>query len=387
MEDKIKVLVVDDSLFMRQALTKILTTEDITVIGVAKNGKEGVEKVKELKPDVVTMDIEMPVMTGIEALKIIMNENPVPVLMISTLTTEGADATIDALSLGAVDFIGKKPAFKEMEGLKDEIISKIRVIGSNSNLKNRIIRKRLLQQMGKTEKDEHETKPTLPSRLRRNIQTEGDAYYVTGRKRPSPDSIKAIGIGISTGGPMSLTEVLLRLPPQIPVPLLIAQHMPPFFTKSLAARLNSLSHINVHEAQDNEKALPGHAYLAPGGMQMLLNKKMKINISIKPENSLYKPSVNVMFKSIVESVGSGMVAFIMTGMGNDGVEGLIKLQQNGGFAIAQDVNTCVVGGMPKSALEAKVIDEIQPLNNIAETIAGLFGLKALEPKIIPKTFF
>jgi two-component system chemotaxis response regulator CheB len=202
MDKKIKLLIVDDSIFMRQALAKIFSEPDIEVVGLARNGKEAVQMASELSPDIITMDIEMPVMNGLEALREIMKTNPIPVLMVSTLTSEGAEATMEALSLGAVDFVTKKSNFTEMGSLKDELLNKVRNIASNSDIKNRLIRKRLLQKLQETQKARPSTEASTL------VAPAVESHYeILQRKRPLPNEIDVVGIGISTGGPAALQEV------------------------------------------------------------------------------------------------------------------------------------------------------------------------------------
>lgn len=359
---KIKLLIVDDSVFMRQALSKIFSQPDIEIVGLARNGKEAVQMAAELSPDVITMDIEMPVMNGLDALREIMKSNPVPVLMVSTLTSEGADATLEALSLGAVDFITKKNNFTEMGSLKDELLEKVRNIAHNSEVKNRLIRRRLLQRF-----QESKPKVVLPKETPTGSSTQ---FELLSRQKPRPEEIDVVGIGISTGGPAALQEVFSQLPGSLPFPILIVQHMPPLFTKSLANRLNSLSNVNVKEAENMDTLQDGWAYIAPGGMQMTVNRQGRIVISTEP-NTLFKPSADVMFKSVAEIFGSHSVGIIMTGMGNDGTEGLRLISEKGGYVIAQSPDSCVVAGMPGSVINAKIANEIVPLKEIPSVISEL----------------
>ncbi len=263
---KIRVLIVDDSLFMRRTLARIITCDKIEVIDTAVNGKEGVEKALALKPDVITMDIEMPVMTGLEALKIIMDKNPVPILMVSTLTSEGAEATVEALSNGAMDFITKRSAFTEMHNLKDELIDKIVELGSSPSIKAQLMKRKLKSRYSsKYGKDSS----VVPSRTRMSTQ------QISGRAKPKASNIGIVAIGVSTGGPVALHEVIPHLPEGFPVPIVIAQHMPPYFTKTLADRLNSKSKLCVKEAEDNERLQAGCVYIAPGGKLMSISKWKK----------------------------------------------------------------------------------------------------------------
>lgn len=363
----VKVLLVDDSLFIRNSLKKILDVPEIQVIDTAVNGQEAVDKNLALNPDLILLDIEMPVMNGLDALKKIMETNPTPVLMFSSLTQEGAQETIESLSLGALDFIPKQSAYFDVSTVKEELVKKIVLLGSNAflraNLKARYAKIRV------PDKDKHQQAPPAEHPKLKPIAPN----YQTTRKRPSPANIKLICIGISTGGPVALQEVIPHLPPNLPVSILIVQHMPPMFTGSLAKRLDQNSRITVVEAQDNDDLKPGVVYIGKGGMQMTVTRKHKISISNQPVNELFKPSVNVLMNSVVDVFQGDVVGIIMTGMGNDGQIGLTKLADAGGYVIAQSVESCVISGMPKSVIDAKIAHEIQPLNNIAGTIASFFS--------------
>lgn len=364
--NKIRVLIVDDSIFMRQALTKILNSDEIEIIDTAKNGKEGVEKTLALAPDIVTMDIEMPVMNGIESLKEIMHKYPVPVLMVSNSTIDGAEATVDALNYGAIDFIAKPSSIKDTALIGGDLINKITSIGRNSELKNNLIRKRLLDKIqtgknhvGKTFKSHDAAKRAL-SKSPKNY-----------KNRPAPNLIKAIGIGISTGGPKALKQVLPGIDEDFPVPIFISQHMPEHFTKSLAVRLDGISKINIVEAEDLSTPQPGTAYIAPGGKQMIL-KRGKIRITDEPEDSHYKPSVNVMMHSLIAHYGKRIVGLMMTGMGNDGLEAFQLLYKRGGYIMTQDEQSCIVAGMPRAVMNANIVNEIHALDDIAGALCTLF---------------
>jgi two-component system chemotaxis response regulator CheB len=369
--NKIKVLVVDDSFFMRKTISKILTTDEIEVIDTATNGKEGVEKALRLNPDVITMDIEMPEMNGLDAVKAIMEKKQVPILMLSSLTCEGADATIEALSRGAVDFITKKSAFTEMNNLADEIISKIKSIARSNFFKNKISDSSGFIRRNDTAGTYYSNETFL------EIENKKTNYQNKIRtKKPNSFDIHIIGIGISTGGPAALQVFIPKLPAEFPVPILIAQHMPPYFTKSLSVRLDSLSKISVKEAENGEKARAGCAYLAPGGRQMRINKRGIIEINDEPLNELYKPSVDILINSIVDSYRHFALGIIMTGMGHDGSTALKRLNDVGGYVISQDIDSCVVGGMPKSVIDLNIASEIHPLGEIANAVASLFNLKS-----------
>lgn len=377
--NRIKVLVVDDSFFIRKTLSRLIESYDIEVIGTASNGKEAIELVTKLNPDIVTMDIEMPVMNGLDALRTIMDTNPVPVLMVSTLTTEGAESTIEALSLGAIDFIAKKPAFNELHSMKDEIVDKIRNIAGNENLRNQLIRKSRMLQMQKrlaTSTDLLQNNKSL-QKIHDNFSTETPQIQNRTKilKKPKANRIKALCIGISTGGPVALQEILPYFPANMPVPVLIVQHMPPHFTKSLAERLDKLCVLHVKEAEHGEKIQAGTIYFAPGGSQMQLTSNGEINISKSFPNELFKPSINVLINSAADLFGKEILAIIMTGMGSDGTLALKKLHELGGFIVAQTYESCVVAGMPRSAIEAGAVDEILSLNDIPEYITSIFDKK------------
>ena len=370
---KIKVLIVDDSFFMRNSLKKILTTNEIEVIDTASNGKEGYEKAIKLQPDVITMDIEMPIMNGIDSLKKIMETFPTPVIMVSTLTSEGAEVTLEALSLGAIDFVTKTSGFKELGGIRNELISKVKAIGFNAFLQKQMMRKRLLLQ----KRQKTLTTPRTAIIKDKHGKTESDTDVAIYKKRPKKSDLLIIGIGISTGGPTALQQLMKRLPGEIPVPIVIVQHMPPFFTKSLAKRLDSMSQLTVKEAEDGEILKRSYVYIAPGGFQMTVDKKMIVHISEEPKNAPYTPCVDVMMNSLIESFGRRVMGIIMTGMGHDGLESLKILHNINGYIITQDTETAVIAGMPKSIIDAGIADEVHPLNNLAHAIATIFQKRAL----------
>lgn len=367
---KIRVLVVEDSIFMRQAITKILNHPDIEVIDTAKNGKEAIEKVLEQKPDLVTMDIEMPIMNGLDALKEIMSKYPTPVIMLSTLTSEGADSTVEALSEGAVDFITKRSAFQEMDSLRDEILNKVISIGKNVNLKNQLIRMRLLR---------HISPLTTPKFTSNGIQKQifsGNKVLDSNSKsfsqRPKAREIGIIGIGISTGGPKTLHELLCNISENISVPILIVQHMPPKFTKSLAQRLNSSCKIRVKEAEPGDKLSAGSVFIAPGGFQLVITKKHNIEL-VKDDSCLFKPSVDYTFDSINKVYEKSAIGIIMTGMGNDGQKSLKELHSLGGYVIAQSPESCTISGMPKSVIDVRAANEVLNVNEISNFINEIFS--------------
>lgn len=375
---KIRILIVDDSAFMRKALRMMLGSDaELEIVDAAVNGKEAVAKTLQHKPDLVTMDVEMPVMDGIESLKQIMEKQPTPVLMVSSLTTQGAQATIDAMSNGAVDFIPKPSmlASEQMKVLQQDLVQKIKAIAKSSALKMRLRKTRSvlerLEQRSKGIESSATAKPlTTPKRA-----------VVNKKGRFSPSTIKMAIIGVSTGGPLALHELIPRLPKKLPVPLLIVQHMPKLFTKSLSDRLNDLSPLTVHEAADGMELKPGNVYVAPGGQQMLIKRDGR-HLEIVPgaADILHKPSVNVTADSIREHVNGNVLCVIMTGMGRDGCDAYQRMKQDGkNYILAQDEKSCVVYGMPKAVVDAGIADEIHPLDHLADEIASCFGLQAEKP--------
>lgn len=374
---KIKVLIVDDSIFMRKALESLLSGEsDIEIVGLAKNGKEGVEMAAQFHPDVITMDIEMPTMDGITALELIMKNNPTPVIMVSSLTKEGADATLKALDLGAVDFMTKdSQSFGGADierGLKD----KIRKFAKNKGvvrLLTHSISSQPQQQtpsyrLSGTFSAQHPHVSTPFAHSAQNGNIDGSKRVVinkTGIKR-------VVALGTSTGGPQSLQRVIPLLPADLGVPVVVTQHMPPNFTQSLASRLNTLSKVEVIEAQGKEKLEPNVVYIAKGGYHLKFKKvgpSVYTELSTEPSNVFNIPGVDVMVDSIAELYGKECLGVIMTGMGSDGCKGLTNLKKIGGTIIAQNEPSCIVYGMPRAVVEAGIADEIVPLDEIAARIA------------------
>lgn len=349
---KIRAVVVDDSAFMRKSISIMLESDpDIEVVGTAKDGLEGYELINKIRPDIATLDVEMPRMDGITALKKIMEDCPTSVIMVSSLTTEGAEQTIKALELGAVDFIPKELSYVSINivKIKEDLIRKVKEIVKQKSVQ---IRLRRLQAPAK-----HVAEP--------HVKT-GEIEYL-----PKMD-YKAIALGVSTGGPMSLQKVIPKLSKDIKCPMFIVQHMPPKFTKSLAERLNGISELQVKEAEDNEAVKGGCVYFAPGGFHMHLRKRsdgeVRIEISEQPIETLHRPSVDVMLSSVLEVYGKHTLGVIMTGMGKDGFESLKELKGLGGSIIAQDEDTCVVYGMPKAVVEGGLANTVVPLERIYEVI-------------------
>ena len=386
----IRVLIADDSAFMRKVLSDLFKKQaDFEVVATAKNGKEAIELTKQLKPNLLTMDVNMPVMDGLNALAVIMDECPTPVVMLSSLTQEGTEATIRALELGAVDFISKAGgSISRIDTIEEDILAKCR----NAALArvHKMLRlppkpaavppkpaaptmKRIqlpLQRGGRPTAPP--PAPAAPARnplLRRQQQTPAFTPHAVSASG-APAGQKLVAIGTSTGGPQALQNVITQLPGDLPCGVVVVQHMPPGFTKALADRLNSISAIKVKEAEDGDIIQSGQVYIAPGNYHMRIaseGRKRKIVLGQDPPVGNHRPAVNVMFDSVAP-VGRELVAVIMTGMGCDGCEGMKKIKANGGYSIAQDEASCVVYGMPKAVVDAGLADEVRPVQNIARAI-------------------
>lgn len=349
-----KVLIVDDSAFMRRMVSDLISDDpDFIVIGTAKHGQEAIEMNTRLKPDVITMDVEMPVMNGLDALRSIMKTRPVPVIMLSSLTHAGALETIEALQFGAVDFVQKPSGSISLD------IYKVKVD---------LLQKLHTAMQAKVRQSEvREEKASLFIKNKRNVQKNG-------KTTPGSSSEKHIvAIGTSTGGPRALQKVLCQLPSDFAAPIVIVQHMPPRFTKSLAQRLDSLSAIRVVEAEDHMVLESGTAYIAPGGMHMLVkgggNETAMISLNQNGPKSGHRPSVDVLFESLLPLRYFKRHIVLMTGMGSDGAKGMKLLKENGAATtIAESEETCVVYGMPRSAVQLGVVDEILKNDDIAEAL-------------------
>lgn len=358
---KIKVLVVDDSAFMRKVVTDMVNSSDrLQVLDTAKNGREAVEKAKLLKPDVITLDVEMPIMDGLTALELIMKECPVPVLMLSSLTHEGAEATIRSLELGAVDFIPKPTSILKVntEDMRLELVEKI-IMASKARIRS------TKAPIASVSRPVSKPVTSIP-RERANMPFSGGGRLD-----------KIIAIGTSTGGPRALQSVIPLIPKNINAAIVIVQHMPPGFTKSLAERMDTLSEVSVKEAEDGDVLKAGCCYIAPGSYHLRLEKvgaDFKIRLGQDAQVSGHRPSVDAMMYSIANMNVQNIIGVIMTGMGADGAKGLAEVKKkNKGIIIAQDEESCVVYGMPKSTVELGVVDRIVPLTEIVNEI-----MKAME---------
>jgi len=346
----IKVLVVDDSAFMRKAITSMLQEDpEIKVIGTARDGVEAIQMVQEFKPDVVTMDVEMPRMDGITALKEIMQKCPVPVIMVSSLTTEGAKVTLEALELGAIDFIPKNLAELSVNivKIKGMLIDKIKTIGKRGLVKRKPL-----------------VKPAEP-------KIEVPKVEIPKTRVTTERKVGIVSIGTSTGGPKALQEIIPKLPKDFPVPIVIAQHMPPNFTKPFAERLDQLSQLSVKEAEEGETVKPGIVYVAPGKGHMRLNRRgieTFVSISDDKEEFIYRPSVDALMLSVADCYPGRALGVILTGMGNDGAKGCKKIKETGGRVFAQNEETCVVYGMPRAVVDAGIADKVVSLEEMAGEI-------------------
>lgn len=338
--EKYEVLVVDDSAFMRKTISAIINASpNLYVVGRARNGMDAIEKIRKLKPAIVTLDIEMPVMDGLAALKMIMSEMPVPVVMLSN----GTNSTLESLELGAVDFVMKSSLINEsnIEEIEDFY----------SRLQSAAMIK-------------------LPVPILKEKQ---EKPLIEKMEFPIKANKEIIIIGCSTGGPAALQKIITRFPPTIPVPILVIQHMPPGFTKPLAERFDKQCDLNVKEAEHNEILEAGTIYIAPAGKQTIVNKneegqyvaRHKISTNVE---TLYKPSIDVTLLSISEDAKEKLLTVILTGMGDDGLKGCSAMKKFGGTLIAESEETCVVYGMPKVVFEAGLVDKKVPLQRIFDEI-------------------
>ncbi len=340
----IKVLVIDDSALVRKLLTKELDKEsDIMVVGTAMNPYVARKKIAELKPDVLTLDLEMPRMDGLSFLSKLMKHHPMPVVVVSSLTPANSENALTALRLGAVDVICKPGSAYSTKEISRKIIKSVRT-ASVASVKKSTTQLTQKKQVGNAN--------SLP------------------KARLKTTTKKLIAIGSSTGGTKALEEILPALPPRLPGTVIV-QHMPPVFTKSFAERLNEVCRVNVKEAEDGDWIQPGQVLIAPGNYHMLVQKKgAKYYTKIKqgPPVHHHRPSVDVMFNSVAEAAGINATGVILTGMGSDGAKGLKKMRDQGAHTIGQNEKTCVVYGMPKVAQEVGAVAEVLPLSEIAEAI-------------------
>ena len=347
MTKKIRVVVVDDSALVRSLLAEIINRQtDMVCVGAANDPLIAREMIRELSPDVITLDIEMPKMDGIEFLGRLMRLRPMPVLMISTLTERGAEMTMRALELGAVDFVAK-PRIGVVDGINDlagQIVDKVRV-AAQAHVRRSVV--------SATSASRSQSAAVLRNQAIGRISTE-----------------KLICVGASTGGTEAIKEILVRMPADAPG-IVITQHMPPGFTSSFAARLDGLCQISVKEAVNGDRILPGHAYIAPGGKQFRIDKSGANYVCVVEDGELvnrHKPSVEVLFKSAARVVGRNAFGIMLTGMGSDGAKAMKEMRDSGSYNYVQDEASCVVFGMPREAILHGAADEVLPLSAIAPAL-------------------
>ncbi|MGY5449871.1 protein-glutamate methylesterase/protein-glutamine glutaminase [Agarivorans sp. MS3-6] len=373
----IKVLVVDDSSFFRRRVSEIINADPaLEVIETAKNGKEAIEMVARLKPDVITMDIEMPVMDGITAVKEIMAKYPTPVLMFSSLTHDGAKATLEALDAGALDFIPKK--FEDIARDREEAVSLLQQRVKAIARRRVMARRAPISPASSTPSARRVSPSTGHSPVNKTTVATStiERPSPATRFKPSGKRYKLVAIGTSTGGPVALQMILTQIPAGFSKPILLVQHMPATFTAAFAQRLNSLSKINVKQAEDGDDLRPGWAYLAPGGKQMLIESRGahgRIRIIEGNDKVNYKPCVDITFASLAKSHQGNVLAMILTGMGADGRDGCRLLKAQGSTIWAQDEASCVVYGMPQAVASAGLASNQLPLERFSDAIVAEIG--------------
>lgn len=375
----VKVLVVDDSGFFRRRVSEILSADpSIQVVGTATNGKEAIDQALALKPDVITMDYEMPMMDGITAVRHIMQRCPTPVLMFSSLTHEGARVTLDALDAGAVDFLPKnfEDISRNPEKVKQLLCEKVHSI-SRSNRRFSaysapapVAAPAPAPTPAASSLSSHSTHaPARPAPAPVHAPAPSRASTASSSSpAPKRKAYKLVAIGTSTGGPVALQRVLTQLPANFPAPIVLIQHMPAAFTKAFAERLDKLCRISVKEAEDGDILRPGLALLAPGGKQMMIDGRGAVKILPGDERLNYKPCVDITFGSAAKSYGDKVLAVVLTGMGADGREGARLLKQGGSSIWAQDEASCVIYGMPMAIVKAELADAVYSLDDIGKHI-------------------
>ncbi len=360
---KIKVLVVDDSAFFRKRIAETLEADpNLEVVATAANGIEAVEQVRSVQPDVITMDIEMPEMDGIEAVKRIMAERPTPILMFSSLSYEGARVTLDALEAGALDFLPKQLDAVTGSNEYGSLLLQRRVVAISRRRPKAVAKRPLAAKPFAVAREASMTPPDAMERpVRQAIKIPAD---------------KVVAIGASTGGPIAVQRLLAQLPADFPVPIVTAIHMPSNFTTAYADRLNGLCRLEVREAMDGDDMQPGRVLLAPGGKQLVFEKlagRIVVRVRESLPEQIYRPSVDVVFGSAARAVGAGILAIVLTGMGADGVQGAKLLKEHGAKIWSQDEESCVVFGMPQAVQNAGLSDRVLSLSEMETALPEQFS--------------
>lgn len=399
----VKVLIVDDSGFFRHRISDLLSGDSrIDVVGSAQNGREAIEQAKRLRPDLITMDVEMPQMNGIEAVRVIMRECPTNILMLSSLTHEGAQVTLQALEAGALDYLSKdmRAWMEHSSSLEKQLRDKVVELGrsrhakrsslfstpdSSAGSKSMVFRPETEKPAAKPAprpipgiKDKAPVRPRPESPALRRAHSEPSKPAVPLARKPAagrktiPMDCKLVVIGSSTGGPAALQQILTQLPANFPYPILLVQHMPKTFTSVFAARLDQQCNISVKEAEDGDRLQPGRALLAPGGHQMIIDPRTHDKVKIMPgdERLTYKPSVDISYASAAKSFGKKVLAIILTGMGADGCDGAKMLKQQGATIWAQNKESSTIYGMPQAVVNAGLADEILDLTEFGPLLSN-----------------
>jgi len=345
----ISVLVVDDSAFMRKVVSEMIASDpELSVAGTARDGKDAIEKARSVRPDVITLDVEMPVMDGLEALPVLAGELGIPVVMLSSLTQEGAEVTLRALGLGAIDFVPKPSGAisLDIDVVREDLLAKVKAAAKVSSARVRGLARYPRVPLTGLGREVKEAKSGARAARARNV----------------------VVIGTSTGGPRALTQVVPWLPPNLPAGVLIVQHMPAGFTKSLADRLNQTSKIRVLEAQGGEAITEGVALIAQGGLHMVVEPDGTVRLDSSPPMHGVRPAVDLTMNSAVDLFGKKTVGVIMTGMGSDGADAMARVKRMGGKTVCEHESTCVVYGMPRAVVERGDADRVVPLPKIADEI-------------------
>jgi len=362
----VKVLVVDDSGFFRRRVSEILSADpSIQVVGTATNGREAIDQALALKPDVITMDYEMPMMDGITAVRHIMQRCPTPVLMFSSLTHEGARVTLDALDAGAVDFLPKnfEDISRNPEKVKQLLCDKVHLLARSNRHYG------TFSTVAPSTLPVSSSQPAASHAQRPALRTPGSPPARSVVPAAKRKAYKLVAIGTSTGGPVALQRVLTQLPASFPAPLVLIQHMPAAFTKAFAERLDKLCQISVKEAEDGDLLRPGLALLAPGGKQMMIDARGAVRILLGDARLNYRPCVDITFGSAAKTFRDKVLAVVLTGMGADGREGARLLKQSGSQIWAQDEASCVIYGMPMAIVKADLADAVYGLDDIGRHLA------------------